>query len=92
MDITYVEGTEVQQQVRELLDEFKTMTLAGDEARKLARLAKCDARFDIFHFEQVDSAAEDDDQMDPGGLLLVMEKLAQLTKGIGLDPQSLSLM
>jgi hypothetical protein len=30
--------------------------------------------------------------MDPGGLLLVMEKLAQLTKGIGLDPQSLSLM
>ncbi|MFN5709957.1 MAG: hypothetical protein ACK56J_11250 [Planctomycetota bacterium] len=92
MDITYVEGAEVQQQVRELIDEFKTMTLAGDEARKLSRLAKCDARFDIFHFEQVDSAAEDDDQMDPGGLLLVMEKLAQLTKGVGLDPQSLSLM
>ncbi len=92
MDITYVEGDEVRQQVRELLDEFKTMTLAGEEARKVSRLAKCDARFDIFHFEQVDSAAEDDDQMDPGGLLLVMEKLAQLTHGVGLDPQSFSLM
>lgn len=92
MDITYVEGAEVQQQVKELLEEFKTMTLDGQEARKVALLAKCDARFDIFHFEQVDSAAEDDDQMDPGGLLLVMKKLSELSRGVGLDPQSFSLM
>lgn len=92
MDITYVEGEEVQQQVRELMQEFKVMTLSGDDTKKLSRLSKCDARFDIFHFEQADSAAEDDDQMDPGGLLLVMEKLAHLTQGIGLDPASMSLM
>jgi len=92
MDIAYVEGSEVQQQVKELLEEFKSMTLDGAEAKMVALLAKCDARFDIFHFEQVDSAAEDDDQMDPGGLLLVMSKLGQLTHGVGLDPQSFSLM
>ena len=92
MDITYVEGDEVQLQVRELMQEFKVMTLSSDDSKKLAKLSKCDARFDIFHFEQADTAAEDDDQMDPGGLLMVMEKLAHLAHGVGLDPQSLSLM
>jgi hypothetical protein len=92
MDIAYVEGEEVQLQVRELMQEFKLITLSGDDSKKLSKLSKCDARFDIFHFEQADTAAEDDDQMDPGGLLMVMEKLAHLADGVGLDPQSLSLM
>ena len=92
MDITFVEGEEVEAQVKELMQEFKAMTLVGDDAQKVARLKNCNARFDIFHFEQVDSAAEDDDQMDPGGLLLVMEKLVEICHGVGLDPQSMSLM
>ena len=91
MDIVVVEGEEVTSQICELMDEFKTMTLTGDESSKLAQLSECDARFDIFHFEQVEGASEDE-FLDPGGLLLLMEKLSELCDGIALDPQSHSLM
>ena len=91
MDIAAVEGEEVQNQIQEIMDEFKTMTLTGDDSTKLTQLSHCDARFDIFHFEQVDGA-NGDEFLDPGGLLLVMEKLTELCEGIALDPQSHSLM
>ena len=91
MDIAVVEGEEVQTQINELMDEFKTMTLTGDDSTKLMLLNNCTARFDIFHFEQVDGANEDE-FLDPGGLLLVMEKLSELCEGVALDPQSQSLM
>jgi len=89
MDIVVVEGEEVTNQIADLMDEFKRMTLTGDESSKLSNLEGCDARFDIFHFEQVEGGSED---LDPGGLLLVMEKLSELCEGIALDPQSHSLM
>jgi hypothetical protein len=93
MDITYVVGEEVQGQVKELLQQFKAITLMGDDAKKLQQLSKANARFDIFHFERMNQEDDDDDQqLDPGGLLLVLERLAELVKGVGLDPQSLSLM
>ena len=91
MDIAVVEGEEVLNQINELMEEFKTMTLPGDDASKLSKLTMCDARFDIFHFEKVGSGNEDE-FLDPGGLLLVMEKLSELCEGIALDPQSQSLM
>ncbi len=91
MDIAVVEGEEVLTQINELMEEFKTMTLTGDDSSKLTLLGSCNARFDIFHFEQVEDVGEDE-FLDPGGLLLVMEKLSELCEGVALDPQSHSLM
>ncbi len=93
MDITYVEGEEVAGQIQELMEEFKTMTLAGDDHKKLAKLQSATARLDLFHFEQVDEGDGTGEEMiDPGGLLLVLEKLCELCDGVGLDPQSNTLM
>ena len=90
MDIAVAGGEEVQTQIEELMEEFKTMTLTGDDSKKLTTLGHCDSRFDIFHFENIEGAGEDE-FLDPGGLLLVMEKLSELSDGVALDPQSHSL-
>ncbi len=94
MDIVYVEGEEVTSQVKDWLEEFRTITLIGDEAQKIQHLKNCDSRFDIYHFEQNDGIGKggEEDQLDPGALLLVIEKLTELSQGTGLDPQSMSLI
>lgn len=91
MDITFVEGDEVKNQIDELLNEFRTITLAGDDVKKLQRINEFDARFDIYHFEQCEASGEGE-MLDPGGLLIVMETIAQLCDGVGIDPQSQALM
>ena len=91
MDITYVEGEEVSGQIEQIMTDFRTITLAGDDVNKLRKLNTCDARFDIYHFEQNVEGGEDE-MLDPGGLLIVMETIVQLCEGVGLDPQSQSLM
>ncbi len=93
MDIVYVSGDEVRGQVAELMEEFRNITLMGDEAAKLKRLKECNARFDVYHFEQSGATAGggEEEFLDPGGLLLVMEKLTEISNGIGIDPQSMSL-
>jgi len=90
MDISLVQGDEVLEQVSELMVEFKTITLVGDDQSKLATLSQCNARFDVYHFEQTSGGEEE--MLDPGGLLLVIERLAEVAKGVGLDPQSNSLL
>lgn len=93
MDITLVLGDEVKEQVDELLRDLAKTTLNDEERDKLDRLGECNARFDVFHFEQVQwSEGEADEVLDPGGLLIVLERLAGLCNGIGVDPQSGSLM
>ena len=93
MDIAYVEGDDVVAQIGEIREEFRAITVRGDDVEKLKQLKDFDARFDIFHFEQVvDEGGDDDEYIDPGGLLLVMEKLVQLCHGVGYDPQSQSLI
>lgn len=93
MDIAYVEGDDVVSQVGEIREEFRAITVRGDDVEKLKKLNEFDARFDIFHFEQViDSGDDEEEYVDPGGLLLVMEKLVQLCHGVGYDPQSQSLI
>lgn len=93
LDISYVEGDEVAEQVEQLIKDLKTTTLQPGDMEKLARLPKCDARFDLMHFEQVLEGSEEGDEMlDPSALLLVMEALAKLTDGVGIDPQSGALM
>lgn len=90
MDVIYVEGEEVQAQIAELQEKFKTTTVTKDEIDKLAILPRCDARFDIFHFERLSGDAEE--ILDPGALLKVLGALGKLTGGIAIDEQTPSLM
>ncbi|MEM7785666.1 MAG: hypothetical protein AAF623_20130 [Planctomycetota bacterium] len=91
MDIVYVEGEEVEEQVEELMTEFRSMTLNGDEMDKLSLLKNCRSRLDIYHFEEQTLSGEGD-MLDPGGLVLIMEKLSRICVGVGLDPQSKTLL
>jgi hypothetical protein len=90
LDICFIGGDEVREQVESLIREMKTPDLDPDERRKLNRLRDFDARFDVLHFEQLtDTASEDEeDMLDPSTLLLVLGALAELTDGIAVDPQA----
>ena len=92
MDIVFTLGEEVTTQIEEIQEAMRTMTLSGDDIKKMSALKDFDARFDIFHFEEIATATDDDQFLDPGGLLLVLEALAELCNGVALDPQSNSLM
>jgi hypothetical protein len=93
MDIAYVEGEDVLAQVKEIREEFRAITVRGEDLEKLNRLKSFDARFDIFHFEQVvETEGDEDEYVDPGGLLLLMDKLVEVCGGVGYDPQSQSLI
>jgi hypothetical protein len=93
MDICYDSGEEVIEQAAEQYREMKG-NVAPDDRPKLAGLANCDAKFDILHFEQVsgDASGDDDEMLDPSALLGVLDVLVDLTSGVGIDPQSGSLM
>jgi hypothetical protein len=93
MDITFLDGDEVIEQRNDTLNALARSTLADGDRDKLNFLGDCDSRFDIYHFEEASFiAGDDDDPLDPGALLLVMECLAKLCQGVGIDPQSGSLM
>ncbi len=94
MDISYESGEEVTEQVAVLRQEMKG-TIDADDRPKFAQIAKCDAKFDILHFEQTSDPSGDDDEnemLDPSALLSVLDALVELTGGVGIDPQSGSLM
>lgn len=87
LEISYLAGDDLREQAQSLAEEIKE----NDDAppRRLAQLAACDARFDIMLFEQVDDDEDDADELfDPSTLLVVLEALAKLVDGIGVDPQS----
>jgi hypothetical protein len=93
MDITFVCGDDVAEQTTELVAEL--LKTAGGEQEKSAikQLSGCRCRFDVYHFEQLvfvgrDSEDDEDDFMDPGALLIVMDKIATLCKGVVVDPQA----
>jgi hypothetical protein len=91
MDITYLAGEEVKEQVGDLSEEMEGAALSREEKQKLKRLKTCDARFDVYHFEQVVMGQVDEDEesyLDPGALLIVLERLARMCQGVGVDPQS----
>jgi len=92
MDITFVSGEEVKEHTLEVVEEMLPMVV-GDEKDRLRKLPEFDARLDVFHFEQLvftSGVGEDelDEYMDPGALLVVLEKLAELTNGVGVDQES----
>ncbi|HIN95478.1 MAG TPA: hypothetical protein EYN03_07515 [Planctomycetes bacterium] len=88
MDVTYLSGEEIPLQVDELKQDLDIGALTDEEQEKAARLDACDARFEVFHFEQMAEIDEDDEFLDPGALLNVLECLAQLCDGVVVDPQS----
>jgi hypothetical protein len=91
MDISYVSGEEVEEQIREWIENLAWEQLTKEERQKWELIKSCNARFDIYHFEQVviDEIDDDDESyMDPGALLIVLQRLAELCRGTGLDPQS----
>jgi len=92
LDISYVDGEEVQEQTVELSREFRDSATSPEERGKLDRLAACDARFDILHFEEVSDDGEEEETFDPSALLMVVEALAKLTGGVAVDPQSGTIM
>ena len=90
MDVTFVTGDEVQEQLAEVKEEWQTRKLDPQEKQRLARLLQSDSRFDVFHFEEITDipGEEDEGPLDPGTLLLVLGRLAHLCHGQSLDPQS----
>ena len=96
MDISYVEGEEVVEQIEELKGELETPSCSQGDSEKRELLLQCDARFDIYHFQQIVGGSFDDDDedeyMDPGSLLQLLTCLTQLCQGVSIDPQSGQLM
>jgi hypothetical protein len=96
LDMSYVAGEEVAEQVATLEQELKGSLADDEELAKLARLKKCDARLDLLHFEQTTAGAEADDEfdemLDPSMLLIVLDAVVDLTGGVGVDPQSGTLL
>lgn len=92
MDITYIGGEEVIEQLDQMSEEIGKATLNAGQVEKLRKIANCNARFDIYHFEQVAVDEDEADMMDPGALLIVLERLAKVCDGVGFDPQSGQLM
>ena len=94
MDISYVSGDDVTAQVDELLGQINMADLTDEEKQKVDLIPQFNARFDIYHFEKVfmDGGAEEEEFLDPGALLIVLEQLAKLCRGVGVDPQSGAIM
>lgn len=90
MDITYVEGEEVREQLADLRRQWKRRPAEPRERAHLERALTADARFDVYHFEEISDFVEDEEDgpLDPGTLLLVLNKLARLCHGEAFDPQS----
>jgi len=91
MDITFVEGEEVREQIAELKKEWKGQSFSADEKPKVERALQATARLDVYHFEELWDDfldEEEEDHLDPAALLTVLSKLARLCHGSAIDPQS----
>ncbi len=91
LDICYVDGEEVREQVSLLYDDLKPTVSEAAERHRLEQMKQYDARFDVLHFEQLTDMGdgdEADEMLDPSALLLVLDTLVKLTGGIAVDPQA----
>jgi hypothetical protein len=91
LDVSFLAGREVLQQAIDLAKEVAPRGCEADVARQAEKLRRCDARFDVLHFEQVaeaDDQDEPDGMLNPSTLLLVLDCLVQLTDGVAIDPQT----
>ena len=96
IDIGFVEGEEVAEQLETLPAELRDGAADDAERATIRNMAGCDARLDLLHFELMVDFGEDDDDFvntfDPGALLAVMETLTELCDGIGVDPAAATVM
>lgn len=93
IDISYLDGEDVQLQVTDLVKEMKSNAADAKERKAIDALTRYDARFDVMHFSQVlEDDEEPDDPFDPSALLVVLEALRELTGGVSVDPQSGALL
>ena len=91
MDICYIEGEEVLEQAPDLVKDLKKSAVDAFPDFPLSNILTYDGRFDVLHFERIDEAFEEeegDELLDPSALLIVLEALAKLTRGVAVDPQS----
>lgn len=90
MDICYLQGEDVSEQLAEFQVDLVEQDLTPDQRDKQKLLPHCDARFEIYHFERVADVFDqaEEEFLDPGTLLVVLQRLAQLCHGVGIDPQS----
>ena len=92
LEISYERGDAVIEQSAALAKQLRGEA-TSDQLKKLLR---ADARLDVMHFERVsaEDSFDDNDQefggeaVDPSSLLNVVEALANLTKGLPIDPAS----
>ena len=97
MDLTCAAGEEVSEQIAELADKLEELA-APDELDAIKQVRTSTARLEVYHFEQMvfvgssGEGDEPDDFMDPGSLLVVLERIAAMFDGVVVDPQSNSLM
>jgi hypothetical protein len=96
LDISFEAGDEVREQGASFYQELKPSVSDADERKRLARLPKCDGRFDLLHFEHMTPAAaesdDEDEMLDPSALLIVLDALVELVDGVGVDPASGTLL
>lgn len=61
---------------------------------QLKKLEGCDARIDVFHFEHLtlESFADEEEMLDPGGVIEAVDCIAALCDGVAVDPQSGTVM
>lgn len=92
VDVCYTSGEEVLENAVAFADEAITIGVSPEDHKRLEKLKKYDARFDVLHFEQITDSFDEEDELggmlDPSALLLVLDALAELTGGIAVDPQS----
>lgn len=87
MDLCYIAGSDVSEQIAEFLNDVGPGSSDVPEATR-RELVQCEARYEVFHFETVDMLADDEDQFDPGALFEFLEEIEAFCQGIGIDPQS----
>jgi hypothetical protein len=92
LDVCFVDGDEVVEQAATMADELEPGDTPAETRRRRDRVRRCNARFDVLHFEQVVNAEEGEEEaegmLDPTALLVVLEALARLTDGVAFDPQA----
>ena len=92
MDVSYVDGEEVTEQLPELVQELRQNAADEEERGQVKLVEKSSARLDVMHFQKRsagESEEEDEDAfMDPGGVLRVLALLGRVCRGVAVDPQS----
>ena len=80
----------LKEQIAELRQDWKGKQTEAKEKPHYARALQANARFDVYHFEEISDLPDEeaDGPLDPGTLLLVLNKLARLCHGEALDPQT----